>query len=151
MSTHPTQHGKIQEFVRELSGFAAIAEATLKAIEADLEGQKHQFSIFSERMFAIRGTAQQLDLEEIAKIAGLGEEIAIKGTTAETRAQIRKCVGSLWDALTTIKYLLEHHTEETGEEQEILINRLEATLRAFGGARPTVTADEIEQLLKQRG
>ena len=151
MSTHPTQHGKIQEFVRELSGFAAIAETTLKAIESDLEGQKHQFSVFSERMFAIRGTAQQLDLEEIAKIAGLGEEIAIKGTTAETRPQIRKCVGSLWDALTTIKYLLEHHSEETGEEQEILINRLEATLRAFGGARPTVTADEIEQLLKQRG
>ena len=37
---------------------------------------------------------------------------------ADTRPQIRKCVGSLWDALTTVKYLLEHHTEETGEEQQ---------------------------------
>jgi hypothetical protein len=146
-----TQAAQIQEFVKELSGFATTAESTLKAIEADMEGQKHLFSVFSERMFAIRGTAQQLNLAEIAKIAGLGEEIAIKGTTAETRAQIRKCVGSLWDALTTVKYLLEHHSEETGEEQEILIHRLEATLRAFGGARPTVNADEIAALLKQRG
>ena len=142
---------KIKEFIQELSGFATTAEKVLTAIEADMEGQKHQFSVFSERMFAIRGTAQQLSLEDIAKIAGLGEEIAIKGTTAQSRSQIRKCVGSLWDALTTVKYLLEHTGEETTEEQGILVNRLEATLRAFGGARPTVTADEIEQLLKQRG
>lgn len=142
---------KIKEFIQELSGFASTAESVLTAIEADMEGQKHQFSVFSEKMFAIRGTAQQLNLEEIAKIAGLGEEIAIKGTTAQSRSQIRKCVGSLWDALTTVKYLLEHTGEETNEERGILINRLESTLRAFGGARPTVTADEIEQLLKQRG
>jgi hypothetical protein len=142
---------KIKEFIDELSGFAATAERVLTAIEADMEGQKHQFSVFSEKMFAIRGTAQQLNLDEIAKIAGFGEEIAIKGTTAETRSQIRKCVGSLWDALTTVKHLLQHTDEETNEERGILINRLEATLRAFGGARPTVTADEIEQLLKQRG
>jgi len=142
---------KIKEFIQELSGFASTAESVLTAIEADMEGQKHQFSVFSEKMFAIRGTAQQLNLEEIAKIAGLGEEIAIKGTTAQSRSQIRKCVGSLWDALTTVKYLLEHTSEETNEERGILINRLESTLRAFGGARPTVTADEIEQLLKQRG
>lgn len=145
-----TTDPRIKDFVRELSGFANTAETTLKAIESDMEGQKHQFSVFSERMFAIRGTAQQLELENIAKIAGLGEEIAIKGTTAASRAQIRKCVGSLWDALTTVKYLLEHHTEETSEEQEILVNRLESTLRAFGGARETVSADEIEKLLKQR-
>jgi hypothetical protein len=102
-------------------------------------------------MFAIRGTAQQLDLADIAKIAGLGEEIALKGTTAESRAQIRRCVGALWDALTTVKYMLEHHSEETGEEQEILINRLQATLKAFGGERPKVSEDEIEALLRQRG
>jgi hypothetical protein len=142
---------KLQEFIRELGSFAATAEIVLKTIEDDMQGQKHQFSTFSEKMFAIRGTAQQLDLEEIAKIAGLGEEIAIKGTTAQSNSQVRKCVGSLWDALTTVKYLLEHTGEETTEEREILVNRLEATLRAFGGARPTVTADEIEQLLKQRG
>jgi hypothetical protein len=146
-----TQHEKIQEFVSELSGFAKTAEDTLTSIESDLEGNKTLFSVFSERMFAIRGTAQQLSLPHIAQIAGLGEEISIKGTTADSRAQIRKCVGSLWDALSTVKYLLEHHNEETGEEQQILIHRLEDTLRRLGGARPSVSEDEIEALLKQRG
>jgi hypothetical protein len=149
--SNSTQHAKIQEFVRELSGFAKTAEETLNTIEADLEGKKHLFSVFSERMVAIRGTAQQLKLKQIAKIAGLGEEIAIKGTTAPSRPQIRKCVGSLWDALTTVKYLLEHHDQKTDEEQEILINRLESTIRALGGARPTVSEDDIERLLRERG
>lgn len=149
MSTSVDQK-KIEEFVTELSGFAATAEKTLREIEADMDGQKHQFQIFYDRMLAIRGTAQQLNLENIARIAGLGEEIAIKAQGAGSHAQIRKCVGSLWDALTTVKYLLEHHEEETSEEQEILINRLEATIRVLGGARPTVSADEIEQLLKGR-
>lgn len=145
------QHEKIQEFINELSGFAKIAEDTLTTIENDLEGNKNLFSVFSERMVAIRGTAQQLHLPHIANIAGLSEEISIKGTTAETRAQIRKCVGCLWDALSTVKHLLEHYTEETGIEQQILINRLESTIRIFGGARPSVNEDEIEALLRQRG
>ena len=100
-------------------------------------------------MFTIRGTALQLNLPHIAHIAGLGEEIAIKGTTADSRRQIRKCVGSLWDALSTVKYLLENYTQETSDEQEILITRLEATLKAFGGARQTVSEDEIAELLKK--
>jgi hypothetical protein len=142
---------KIKEFVTELSGFASVAELTLKKIEENMEGNKSLFSVFSEKMIAIRGTAQQLELDHIAKIAGLGEEIAIKGVSAERRPQIRKCVGSLWDALTTVKYLLEHYDQETGEEQDILVNRLEATLKAFGGARPSMGEDEIEALLNKRG
>jgi len=149
--SNPLQHEKILEFVAELSGFAKTAEETLATIEADLEGKKSHFSIFSERMIAIRGTAQQLALPHIAKIAGLGEEISIKATTAESRAQIRKCVGALSDALSTVKYLLEHYAEETGEEQQILVNRLEDTLRRLGGARQSVNEDEIEALLRERG
>lgn len=144
-------NAEIQDFIHELSGFAVTAERTLDEIEKDLEGKKQLFAVFSERMFAIRGTAQQLELRNVAEIAGLGEEIAIKGQTAKTRAQIRKCIGSLWDALTTVKYLLEHYSESTSEEQGILINRLHATLRAFGGARETVNMDEIERLLKNHG
>ncbi len=143
-------HEKIQEFVNELSSFAKTAEETLSEIEKSLEENKGMFAIFSEKMFAIRGTAQQLDLPHIAKIAGFGEEIALKGCNAQTRPQIRKCVGSLWDALTTVKYLLVNYQQETGEEQEILINRLQATLRAFGGERPKIAEDEIEAMLRNR-
>lgn len=151
MTESSKMNEKIQEFIQELSGFAKTAEETLKAIEEDMEGNKGLFSVFSEKMFAIRGTAQQLNLPHVANIAGLGEEIAIKGSTAQTRPQIRKCVGSLWDALTTVKHLLVNHDQETGEEQQILIHRLESTLKAFGGARPTVGEDEIEALLRQQG
>ena len=145
------RHQRIVEFVTELSGFAKTAEGTLNEIEKDLEANKRLFSVFSERMFTIRGTAQQLELPHIANIAGLGEEIALQGSHADTRPQIRKCVGSLWDALTTVKYLLEHHDEETGEEQDILINRLQSTLKAFGGGRPKVDEDEIAALLREHG
>jgi excinuclease UvrABC ATPase subunit len=145
------RHERIQDFIVELNGFAKVAEDSLTEIAQDLEGKKNLFSVFSEKMFTIRGTAQQLNLPHIANIAELSEEIAIKATQTERRPQIRKCVGSLWDALTTVKYLLEHYAEQTTEEQGILINRLQSTLKAFGGARPKVDEQEIAELLKQRG
>jgi hypothetical protein len=145
---HNQKDQKIQDFIAELTGFAATAEATLSEIEKDLEGNKGKFTVFQERMFAIRGTARQLNLPHVAHIAGLAEELAVKGTTASSRAHVRKCVGCLWDALTTVKYLLVNYTIETGEEQAILIHRLESTLKALGGARETVAEDEIEALLR---
>ncbi len=150
MMIAPNHEQKIEDFIAELAGFAQIAESTLSRIENDMDGNKGLFSIFEERMIAIRGTALQLSLPHIARIAGIGEEIAAKGAVAPARSQIRKCVGSLWDALTTVKYLLEHYSEQTGEEQEILMHRLEATLKAMGGARSAVSADEIEALLRSR-
>lgn len=149
-SSDRNQEQKIQAFIDELSAFAKTAEDTLSQIQEDMEGKKGLFSVFSQRMLAIRGTAVQLSLPHIAHIAELSEEIAIKGVGATSRPQIRKCVGSLWDALTTVKYMLEHHAEKTGEEQDILIRRLQATLNAFGGARPKLNENEIEELFKQR-
>lgn len=144
------QHEKIKDFVDELSGFARTAEETLAKIQEDLDGNKPMFSIFESRMFAIRGTAQQLGLPEIANLAGLGEEIANRAQTAATRAHVRKCVGALFDALTTIKFLLENYNAETAEEQDILINRLQATLKALGGPREQASLDDIEALLNSR-
>ncbi len=139
-----------KEFLEELQGFARTAEETLKKIEESMDENKGLFKVFSERMIAIRGTAEQLDFKNISQIARLGEEIAEKGCLAEKRPQIRKCIGSLWDALTTVQHLLYHDTEKTTEEQTILINRLEYTLNAFGGGRPTVNPDEIDALLRKQ-
>lgn len=150
MAQNPQRHLKIQEFVGELSGFAQKAEETLTLIESDLEGNKGLFSVFSEKMFTIRGSADQLSLPHIAELAGYGEEIALKGAKADSRPQIRKCVGCLWDALTTVKFLLTHYEDDTSEEQELLVNRLQNTLRVLGGARPKVSQDEIAELLKKR-
>jgi hypothetical protein len=145
----PTQ-SEIDGFVRELEEFAFKAEQTLKKIEEDLEGNRGLFSHFSESMFTIRGTAVQLGFPQIAEIAELGEELALKGQSATQRAHIRRCVAALWDAQTTVKYLIVHHDRETGDEQQILMNRLQAMLSAFGGARPKVDQDEIEALLRNR-
>lgn len=144
------KHEKIQEFVDELSGFAETAEQALATLRESPDTNQHLFAIFSERMFTIRGTATQLGLSAPAQFARLAEEIALKAEKAEKRPQIRRCVGALWDAMTTIKYLIQHHEEETGEEQAILTNRLEKTLEALGGARPSYTPDEIDALIKSR-
>jgi chemotaxis protein histidine kinase CheA len=145
------RHAKIQDFVNELSGFAKTAESTLAEVEKDLEANRPMLQGFAGMMLTIRGTAQQLGFGDVAHIASLGEEIAIKGAGAESRPQVRKCVGSLWDVITSVKYLIEHHDRETGEEQQILIHRLEYTLKAFGGSRDKVGQDDIEKLLKERG
>lgn len=149
---------KLKEFIAELAGFAAKAEVSLKKIELDPHGNKGEFEQFSEMMIAIRGTAMQLGFPPIAEMAGLGEELAVKGPSIEKGALIKKCVAALWDALTTVKYLLENSARngntggklEESEEQGILKNRLQATLRSLGGARETVSADDIENLLKNR-
>lgn len=140
----------MQEFILELNGFAGDAELALKRIESDPHANKGEFTHFSEMMFAIRGTAMQLELPEIAVFAGLGEEISVKGPGVEKGSQIKKCVAALWDALTTIRFMLQHmgKPEGTQEEQEILMIRLQATLKSLGGARETVSADEIEKLLR---
>lgn len=143
------QINDIQAFIAELSGFAATAESTLAQIESDLDGNKGLFSVFYEKMFAIRGTAEQLALPNIASIASLGEEIAHRATEAQTRAQLRKCVSSLWDALTTTKYLLEHIDEETNEEQAILVHHLKDTLRRLGGPSMKTSQIEIDELIKK--
>ena len=122
------KHERIQAFVIELTGFAAIAEETLEQIESDKDRNKGLFSIFSEKMFAIRGTADQLGLPHISNIARLGEEIAHKGSGATSRPQVRRCVGSLWDALSTVKHLLKNYQLETGEEQKILTASYRDTL-----------------------
>lgn len=146
----PTR-AEIKDFLAELEIFAKTAENTLTAIQSDPTANRHLFSVFYEEMFAIRGTADQLQLDDVSLIAGLGEEIAAKaGGDATSRAQLRKCVASLWDAVTTTKFLLAHYGEKTLEEQEILIHRLKDALRVLGGPEAKVTQEQLEDLLKNR-
>lgn len=124
----------LEQFVQELGTFALEAESVLTEIQSDLEGKKSRFSVFYEQMIAIRGTAQQLQFPHIARLAGLAEELALKAQTATHRAHLRKCAGSLWDATTTLKFLVQNPTLPTSEEQDILAHRLESNLAALGGA-----------------
>lgn len=138
----------LQDFINELSGFANLAVAVFEKIQANPTRAQREFEQFSEWMIAIRGTAQQLSFPEVAKIAGIGEELAAKAQETKSRSHVRKCVGALWDAVTTVKYLLENPAKETSQEQAILVHRLEKTLESMGGPRPTFSNDEIEKLLR---
>lgn len=140
----------LEQFVLELGQFALEAETVLQEIQSDLEGKKGRFGVFYEQMIAIRGTAQQLEFTHIAKLAGLAEELALKAQGASQRAHLRKAAASLWDATTTLKFLVQNPTLPTNEEQEILAHRLEANLNALGGAAQKVDASEIEALLAAR-
>lgn len=137
----------IKDFIAELDGFAQTAEQNLTAIEKNWKSEQARFQVFFDRMITIRGTALQLGLSRIAEIAALGEEIALKAQTAGRSGQVRKCIGALWDVLTTVKYLLHHQDKETSEEQAILVTRLESTLESLGGSREILTAEQIEALL----
>jgi hypothetical protein len=143
------ENERLQEFIRELSGFAVEAEESLNKIANGESEAATEFTAFSQRMIAIRGTAQQLELTDIAHIAGLGEEISVKAAAATSAHQIRKCMSSLWDALTTVKYIIENPGKSDGEERQILVQRLESVLKSLGGRRPSVSEDEIAALLKK--
>jgi hypothetical protein len=135
----------LQSFITELSAIAVNAESLLGR---DLETV--DFARFSKYMIAIRGTADQLGFPDISSIAGLGEEIAIKAALIQSPNQIRKCLSGLWDAVTTVKYLLQHLGDADHDEQAILVKRLESVLHSLGGKRETVSADEIAELLRKR-
>jgi hypothetical protein len=144
------ENERLQEFIRELSGFAVEAENSLNKIAASGAESATEFTSFCERMIAIRGTAQQLELGDIAHIAGLGEEISVKASVVTSTHQLRKCMSSLWDALTTVKFIIENPGKSDGDEQQILVQRLESVLKSLGGRRPSVSEDEIAALLGQK-
>jgi two-component system chemotaxis response regulator CheY len=138
----------LDEFSTEMTEFVRIAWKALDFIKQDPLKNRKVFKVFSEKMFAVRSTAQQLGLNHIIHIATLAEEIAVKAMSAESRAQLRKVEGCLWDAMTSTKYLIENRDKKTTDEQDILVGRLEHTLKSLGGPAEAVTKNEIDQLLK---
>lgn len=110
--------------------------------------EKEDLSAVCGLLFLIRGTARAFGYFQIAYIAGLGEDIAIYGVNPRNRGEFRKCVGSVWDVLTTLEYLIQNGFETTTDEQKILIFRLEATLKALGHFREKLTQSEIDVLVR---
>jgi len=149
-----TQSLSHAEFIKELKDFSVTAEATLSKLESSDEShpdeRRELFGKFSIWMLTIRGTADQLSFPDISILAGLGEEIAAKGAVSNKGHQQKKCISSLWDALTTIKFLIENAGVSTTEEQDILRNRLDSVLKSMGGRRASVSESEIAELLRQQ-
>lgn len=147
--TDPQGTQKMQEFIDELTEFNSVAEEALEAIRQDFKTHQLKFELFAEKMIAIRGTALQLNLPKIAHFCALSEEVALKAMKTDKSAHVRRAVGSLWDAVTTIQYLLQNKEQRPHPEELILLRRLEDTLRVFGGPRPTISQEEIQKLLEK--
>jgi len=139
----------MDDFVSEMEGFNEVAQKALDFIKRDMVGHRKIFRIFSDKMFMIRGTAQQLGLDHIVDITYLAEEIAVKAEVTDKRPQLRRVIGCLWDAMSTTKYLLEHREEATTEEQKILKGRMDDILRVLGGPQEAYSSSEIDNLLKK--
>jgi uncharacterized coiled-coil protein SlyX len=98
-------------------------------------------------MLMMRGTALMAGCYQIAHIAGLGDDIADAARHPKNSSNRRKCIGSAWDVVTTLDYLIDHGVETTTEEQNILINRLNATLAAER-LRMKLNQGEIDDLVR---
>jgi phosphoribosylformylglycinamidine (FGAM) synthase-like enzyme len=139
---------QLAEFRKELATFAVQAEALLDQLEADPSLRSQRLSQFSEWMLTIRGTSEQLGIPNVSKVASMGEEIAARAIDARSALQ-RKATAALWDAVTTVKVLLDQESPGLSEEEEILLNRLNATLKSLGGAREHVGGEaDLEALFK---
>jgi len=141
-----SDESKFKEFLKELEEIASVAEAEVTHIKDNKGDSKESFEKFTKITYKIKSASVQFELKNIAKLASLAEEISIKAQTETSRSKRRKCADALWDAATTIKYLVHRHSDTTTEEQDILINRLEFVLNSLGGERPKITEDEIEKL-----
>jgi chemotaxis protein histidine kinase CheA len=138
----------LTEACRELAQFVVAVEKLLEEVEKD-NTRTSNFVPVAEKLDTVKGNARQMNLTKIADLAELAEELAVKGAVATKRPVVRKVVGALWDAITTLNHMLGHVSTDTASEADILMQRLEAALKSLGGAREKVSQDEIDELIKK--
>jgi chemotaxis protein histidine kinase CheA len=139
---------QLTDACRELAQFVVAVEKLLEEVEKDNTRTKN-FVPVAEKLDTVKGNARQMNLTKIADLAELAEELAVKGAVATKRPVVRKVVGALWDAITTLNHMLGHVATDTASEADILMQRLEAALKSLGGAREKVSQDEIDELIKK--
>jgi hypothetical protein len=124
----------------QLRDWSVLARAKLEA---------RDFPAVARALFLIRGTCLVFGYFQIAYLTGLGENVSWYATT-QKNSQItqKKCVDAIWDALTTLEYMVTHGIDNTSEEQKILIFRLEATLKSFRDFVLPLTQTEIDVIVR---
>jgi hypothetical protein len=110
--------------------------------------QKEDLQQVCDLMLLIRGMALMSGCYQIAHIAELGEDIAAVGQHPKNSSNRRKCIGSVWDVVTTLDHLIATGVETTTEEQNILIHRINATLMLEKDLRVKVNQAEIDVIVR---
>lgn len=126
---------KVLIFAEIVGCFSSLSSEVLARVDAGTETSSCFLTIIHQQMLSIHETALRLDLADIAKIAGLAVQVSVAAHGARTNYQVRRCHDSLWDAVTTVRFMLESASENTpenaNEECNTLITRLEAVLRSL--------------------
>jgi hypothetical protein len=143
----PVERDQLRELCFELGRTVNEAGTLLSQVEKDysLIGN---FIFIAEKLVKLKGDSRQMGLTKVGDLAEIAEELAIKGSTASQRPHIRRVVGALWDAVTTLHYILDQVSNDTTVESEYLTQRLVHALDSLGGPRSKVDQDAISRLLR---
>jgi hypothetical protein len=127
------------EFFQQLSHWS---------IQARVRLEEKNLSAVSELMFLIRGTSLQFGFFQLALLARLAEDVARYALSEGKARTTRKCIDGIWDALTTLEYMLANGVDQTTDEQKLLIHRLESTLKSFKDFKPALTQSQIDVIVR---
>lgn len=131
-----------QDFFQQLKEWSVQARASLEA---------GRYAEVSRLMFLIRGTSRVFGYFQIAYLAGLGEGVARYSIPRENARSMRKCIDSIWDALTTLEHMISVGVDSTSEEQKTVIRRLEETLKTFDQSKLWLNQTEIDVIVRSYG
>jgi hypothetical protein len=111
--------------------------------------ESFNFTEINKIMFLIRGTSLVYGHFQIAHVTLLGECVSSYAIRHKgSRSKIKKYFDCLWDVVTTLEYMISHGLENTTEELQILIFRLEATLKSFEEYAPPLNQAEIDIIVR---
>ena len=137
---------RLSVFITQLRAFATTAEASNDLVNRkDLQRDKKILNVFKEKFSLIREGAKQFKLPHIDYIASLSQEVAANGYSSKSKNN-RRIINCLWDSISTIKVLFETTNSQTMEENSIIVNRLEKTLKKLKVNRVSLSDSEVEAL-----
>lgn len=131
-----------RDFFQQLTEWSVQARTNLDA---------GKYAEVSRLMFLIRGTSRVFGYFQIAYLAGLGEGVARYSLPRENARSMRKCIDSIWDALTTLEHMISVGLDSTSDEQKLVIRRLEETVKTFDQSMLSLSQSEIDIIVRSYG
>ena len=123
-------HQALISHIAQMFPLLEKADAALHSAQRDPEAYRSLLLEFSEHTQALVLITQRVQLQRLARILTLCHDVTTQAMQNPSRSHARRYFGSLWDALTTIRYLLNNADSDTVAVQDILIWRLRNTLGA---------------------
>jgi CheY-like chemotaxis protein len=137
----------IHKMLAAVSDFSASEARPPGPAQSGMGADRRTLTLFAERMLILLELAEEHDFPEVLLIARLAEEVATRSARSDNRLQHRKGLVDVWDALTTMRDLILRSEEDTRELRDILIGRLQATLKELRESAHEVAMPGILSML----